>query len=154
MNEYRVALPHNNTPTTLSFSPHHRNPSSKWPPLARSTRTIQVRLLNGIVSRGVMLINHGPGHITPQPSSASCRRPANSRMTQAPSIPPLHSRSVLLRRFPYPITIQRRCCTRILTHPSFSFRARALGRHFCVYFLVTLYRGDVFNCSYSIYVGP
>jgi hypothetical protein len=97
-----------------------------------------------------MLINHGPGHITPQPSSASCRRPANSRMTQAPSIPPLHSRSVLLRRFPYPITIQRRCCMRILTHPSFSFRARALGRHFCVYFLTTLYRGD---CSYSIYVG-
>lgn len=90
---------HSHSPPPTTVTPN-RIPSFKWPPLACSTKTIPVRLLNSIVSHAVKLI-HGPGHIT-QPSNASCRRLVNSQTIQAPSIPPLHSRFVLLTRLPYP----------------------------------------------------
>ena len=88
-------------PTTAaarSLSP--QNPlHSKWPHLSCSTRTTLVRQRDRFprACRDADFDLTWSGHAT-QPSSASCRRLASLRMTQVPSIPPLHWRYVLFHR--------------------------------------------------------
>jgi hypothetical protein len=109
-----------------------------------------VRLLNGIVSNAVML-NHGPvtNHLAVKRIMQEARELANDPSTEY-SAAPLEVRgySVASPIPPYP-----RYCMCMHTHTPFCFPRAALGRHFCAYFPITLYRGDVFNCSYSMYVG-
>jgi len=94
--------------------------------------------------------NHGPRshHLAVKRIMQEARELANDPSTEY-SAAPLEVRRATLSP---PLSLSKILHVCILTLDFTSARA-ALGRHFCVYFPITLYRGDVFNCLYSIYVG-
>jgi hypothetical protein len=90
--------------------------------------------------------NHGPGHHHPAVKRImqEARELANDPSTEY-SAAPLEVRATPSPRLSYPYP-----CACSPFH--FTSARAALGRHFCMYFLITLCRGDVSNCSCSIYV--
>jgi hypothetical protein len=98
-----------------------------------------------------MLIMARSHHLAVKRIMQEARELANDPSTEY-SAAPLEVRAIPSPRLSLPI-LSKILNVHIHTHPLFYFRARPVGRHFCVYFPITLYRGDVFNCSCSMYVG-